>query len=99
LAGIGVTDFAQWRRQFRWFAVGTFGTSEIWLTGVRDRAPAAAAGGAMIPTASPNSREYDNASALAGARRRPLGAAVAQPRAFGEYKAATTRRTSTVVHH
>jgi len=90
LAGIGVTNVAQWRRQFRGFAgFGTFGTSEIWLTGGRDRAPAAAAGGATPPAASPNLRECGNGSASAGARRRPL-AAVAQPRACGKYKPAST---------
>jgi len=70
--------------------IGTFGTSEIWLTGVRDRAPAAAVGGDTPPAASPNSREWGSVHALAGARRRPLGVAVAQPRACGEYEAANT---------
>jgi hypothetical protein len=64
------------------------------VDGNRDRAPAAAAYGATPPAAPPNTRERNTISALAGARRRSLGAAVAQSRACGEDQAANTRRKS-----
>jgi len=56
------------------------------VDGNRHLAPAAAAYGATPPAAPPNSRERDIVSALAGARRRPLGAAVAQSSGCGEHQ-------------
>ena len=94
LARFGEADFARLRRQSRRIAARNFGKSVIRLTGIRDCAPAAAAYGANPPAAPPNWRERDTISALAGARRRPLGAAVAQSRARGEDQAANTRRKS-----
>jgi len=64
------------------------------LTGIRDCAPVAAAYNANPPAAPPNSRERDTISALAGARRRPLAAAVAQSRACGKDEAANKKRKS-----
>ena len=86
LAPIGVADFARLRRHSRRIAARNFCKSEIRLTGNRDCAPAAAAYDANPPAAPPNSRERDTISALAGARRRPLGAAVAQSRECAKIK-------------
>jgi len=94
LARFGEADVARLRRQSRMTAARNFGKTEIRLTGVRDRASAAAAYGANPPAAPPNSRERDNVSALAGSRRRPPGAAVAQSRACSEDSAANTTRKS-----
>jgi len=52
--------------------------SAIRLTSNRDCASVAAAYDANPPATPPNSRNHDIISALAGAHRRPLGAAVAQ---------------------
>jgi len=94
LTRIGLADFARLRRHYRRIAARNFCKSEIRLTGNRDCTPAAAAYDANPPAAPPNSRERDTISALAGARRRPLGAAVAQSRACGKDQAANTRRKS-----
>ena len=94
LEPIGEADFARLRRHSRRIATRNFCKSEIRLTGNRDCAPAAAAYDANPPAAPPNSFERDAISALAGSRRRPLGAAVAQSRACGKDEAANTRRKS-----
>jgi hypothetical protein len=94
LAPIGEADFARLRRHSRRIAARNFCKSEIRLTGNLDCASAAAAYDANPPAAPPNARERDTLSALAGARCRPLGAAVAQSRACGKDQAANTRRKS-----
>ena len=60
----------------------------------QDCAPAAASYDANPPAAPPNSLGRATISALASARRLPLGAAVAQSRACGKDEAANTRLKS-----
>jgi len=94
LAPIGEADCAQARRHVGRIAARNFCNFEIRLTGNQDCAPAAASYDAKPPAAPPNSRGRDTISALAGVRRRPLAAAVAQSRACCKDEAANTRRKS-----
>jgi len=68
---------------------GRFRATASPFPGNRDYAPAAAAYDANPPAVPANSRERDTISALTGARRRPLGAAVTQSRACVKIKRRT----------